>query len=147
MNKIVNLADVISYKKETSKKVEDLYDLISTCLIEKNPVNDEDLIILTKKPTFEKAGSIAYIWTPDKLGSSISMNKIKKTFTLRTLHSWAYYGFFKPDLLEVISQVPQELRFEIDDTKEQKVYVTTTYAGFWKMNESYHEGITTFYFV
>lgn len=31
-----------------------------------------------------------------------------------TLHTWAYYGFFKPTLAEVIVQIPQDLLEKVD---------------------------------
>lgn len=48
---------------------------------------------------------VAYPWDP-KLKERAS--DLEPITTIRTLHTWAYYGFFKPTVAEVIAAIPKE---------------------------------------
>lgn len=52
----------------------------------------------------------AYTWDP--VGADFAEGLIYHS-TIKTKHSYAYYGFFKPSIAEVIAQIPKELRVVI----------------------------------
>ena len=49
---------------------------------------------------------VSYIWDP-KLTERVSEERLTVLGHFRCLHTWAYYGFFKPSVAEVLSQVPE----------------------------------------
>ena len=49
----------------------------------------------------------AYAWDPVKIREARGLVRLG---TVRTLHTWAYYGFFKPTVAEVFAQLPREWR-------------------------------------
>lgn len=48
---------------------------------------------------------IAYTWDIKVKGKATGLMKLA---TIRTLHTYAYYGFFKPTIAEVLAQIPRE---------------------------------------
>ncbi len=56
-----------------------------------------------KPPDLFKA---AFPWDPQYLSKAPPLSAI---CTIITRHSWAYYGFFKPTIAEVIPFIPEEL--------------------------------------
>lgn len=81
----------------------------------------------------ELSNNIAYLWNEPgpKIGSLHTRQNsdiynetgqviAKHVVTWPTFHTWAYYGFFKPSLTEVLSQLPAEV-FKPD----RKLFVTT----------------------
>lgn len=101
-------------------------------------------IELYKKPKYENIKHTAYLWeknslTLDEIDSfdldivNKSLNDLiighenkYKLFKLTTLHTCAYYGFFKPSLDEVCDAIP-----DIVYLKSHKIYVTTnTYSNY-----------------
>ncbi len=54
--------------------------------------------------------NIAFAWDP-KITRKAS--NLVKHATIKTLHTWSYYGFFKPTIAEVLAQIPEDL---IEDT-------------------------------
>lgn len=56
-----------------------------------------------------------------------------------TLHTWAYYGFFKPTIAEVLSQVPEELLEEADFFLLRGPDHAADLNATWKyVNDGYH---------
>ncbi len=49
--------------------------------------------------------SVAYTWAPRPLFWAW---RLKPLCDITTYHSWSYYGFFKPSVAEVLSQIPAE---------------------------------------
>lgn len=49
---------------------------------------------------------VAYTWAPFP---TTRAEDIKPLCFITTYHAWAYYGFFKPSIAEVLAQVPEEL--------------------------------------
>jgi hypothetical protein len=78
----------------------------------------------------------AYTWDAKKTKEAPALKEVR---SIRTLHTYGYYGFFKPSIAEVIAQIPEDLidqvtEFEIvkrplnaDDLNEEKRAVN---AGF-----------------
>jgi hypothetical protein len=54
--------------------------------------------------------NIAFAWSAEPIGVATGLKEIK---TIKTYHSYAYYGFFKPTIEEVIAQIPVELRGKV----------------------------------
>ncbi|BBI30306.1 hypothetical protein QKT49_gp457 [Acanthamoeba castellanii medusavirus] len=50
--------------------------------------------------------------------------KVMDVYSYPTLHTYGWYGFFKPDILEVVQQLPDALFDDYD-----KLYVTTEPAS------------------
>jgi hypothetical protein len=48
----------------------------------------------------------AFTWDP-VLGQTAG--RLMKLRTVRTLHTYGYYGFFKPSVAEVLAQIPEDL--------------------------------------
>jgi hypothetical protein len=56
---------------------------------------------------------VAYTWDP-KLGEKAE--GLDPLVTIRTLHTWSYYGFFKPSIAEVcaaINKLPREVQDKV----------------------------------
>ena len=53
---------------------------------------------------------VAYTWMtkPEDLAEPVDFSKLSVLADVKMLHKWAYYGFFKPDVGEVIRQIPKE---------------------------------------
>ena len=50
--------------------------------------------------------TVAYTWDPKKAEKATGLKPLKE---ITTLHRWSYYGFFKPSIAEVLSQIPEDL--------------------------------------
>jgi len=53
---------------------------------------------------------VAYTWLtePKDLVDPVDFSKLSVLADVKMLHRWCYYGFFKPDVGEVIRQIPKE---------------------------------------
>lgn len=51
---------------------------------------------------------IAFMWSPEATGY-VDMNGLVALRDITTYHTWAYYGFFKPTIAEVLKQIPTEI--------------------------------------
>lgn len=83
-----------------------------------------------------------YIFEYDETPTGEEPKKINFPYSTKsyiTMHKFAWYGFFKPDLIEVVSQLPKAL-FD-----HEKIYVTTEQYGDNLRHSSYgvHLGLTT----
>lgn len=48
----------------------------------------------------------AYTWVE---GHGKKVGRVEECGRIRTLHTWSYYGFFKPSVAEVLSQIPDSM--------------------------------------
>lgn len=48
----------------------------------------------------------SFLWAPKPAGRALALEQI---CVLNTLHTWNYYGIFKPSIAEVLAQIPNEL--------------------------------------
>jgi len=131
--------------KSKSSDMKERYDKVVPFLVEKNNV------VEIKKPPFEEIGKITITYM-DKVegGISFAEDRAKKT-TYSTLHTFGYYGIFRPDLAEILSQLPEDV-FQKD-----KVYLSVDLAvpNFCEYTDvvcdkdyyksSFHRGIVTVY--
>ncbi len=83
-------------------------------------VGDEDVTqkLLSKMvPVVERDGKLFYIepcdpfciaftWDPRLKDGADDLVPLR---TIKTLHRYAYYGFFKPNIAEVLSQIPEDI--------------------------------------
>lgn len=111
--------------------------------------NHGDVLLEMPKPQFEKIATTALTFTdPLKNGLRIQMNHITKKHEYATLHSYGYIGFFKPDLGEILSQLPAEI-FDRDVVYLSVDLGTPTDVNIYDENHrvyNYHNGITTIYY-
>ncbi|MBE5820964.1 MAG: hypothetical protein E7311_00045 [Clostridiales bacterium] len=49
----------------------------------------------------------------DKFYKAANLENMTPICTVKMLHKWGYYGFFKPSVGEVIRQIPTELRDKV----------------------------------
>ena len=94
-----------------------------------------------KKP--ETLCSTSFLWSPK---TTVPAGNLEEVCTINTLHTYGYYGLFKPTVEEVLSQIPhcvvdEVIAFEVDgpkdanDLNKHKV----------ELNEGFHVARTTFY--
>ena len=70
-------------------------------------INDDDRGKCYIEPVDPR--TIAYMWDPKPTEEA---KGLKPLCRIRTYHTWAYYGLFKPSIAEVLAQIPNE---HIDD--------------------------------
>jgi hypothetical protein len=51
------------------------------------------------------ARNVAFPWSPTRVNKADDIVSFRETVTY---HTWGYYGFFKPTIAEVISQIPED---------------------------------------
>lgn len=93
-----------------------------------------------EKPEFSSISTTAFLWSQKPTGEKVQNYKLLGKF--KTLHSYGYILFFKPDLCEVLSQLPKEV-FE-----NEKIYVNTlpeNNSPTWNSCGDYHKGVTFVY--
>lgn len=96
-----------------------------------------------KKPVLDKISKIAYMWnSSDNKIRDLDKDKLNLVLKYPTFHKYNYHGWFKPDLQEVLTQLPEKV-FEYDE-----IYVTTEMISD-SMNQlvvgEYHVGVTSVY--
>jgi hypothetical protein len=80
---------------------------------------------------------IAYAWEPKPSWWPFFLGRLTPLREITTFHTWAYYGFFKPTIAEVLAQIPEDLvdqvvAFEILDMINDNE----------ALNDGYHVAIT-----
>lgn len=81
----------------------------------------------------------SYIWNLDKLIlDKMNKEELLELKSFLCLHSYGYYGCFKPSIAEILSQMPEELQensnyFEITDSP-------STTSDFNQFQEAFNEG-------
>ena len=53
---------------------------------------------------------VSFVWSPQPNGRAMNLEEV---CTIRTLHTYGYYGFFKPSIAEVLAQIPMALLREV----------------------------------
>ncbi len=85
----------------------------------------------------------AYLWDRLFTGRIFSLEGADSSSTevVMTVHRWNHCAYFKPDLVEVMSQMPESIR----TTDKAYIGVTTTYSGTLDGElYGYHLGQTTY---
>jgi hypothetical protein len=131
------------------------YDSIIPIKFEKDYPFPNCRVMHTQKPPFEKIGNVAYTWDSFDPNQAVAThqqdsknlmgpdNQLYARFAMEipTFHRWAYYGFFKPDLKEVMLQLPSSV-FE----NQQRILVTTELPSYNPADVivgDYHLGVTS----
>ena len=89
--------------------------------------------------------TVAFAWSPTPVGRP---PRLQELCTITTYHGYAFYGFFKPSVAEVIAQIPKE---HLDTVVAFSVKGPETAEDLNKhieeLNEGYHVAQTTLYIV
>lgn len=64
-----------------------------------------------------------------------------KMYFFNSYHTFAYYGFFKPDLGEVMGQIPSRLSYLKEKLLNRTAYVNTVFKASM-LDEDVHKGVT-----
>lgn len=91
-----------------------------------------------------KPRGMSFIWHPKKTRRAVKIVPMSK---ITTYHTWAYYGFFKPSIAEVIAQIPSSIidhvtAFEIVDFPRTAADLNRHKQ---ELNEGYHVAVTQLY--
>lgn len=74
---------------------------------------------LLKNFSLEELRRFSYIYNINRnIRENIDAFKLESIDTFLCLHSWVYYGLFKPTIGEVLSQIPREL---VDDVNSFEI--------------------------
>ena len=114
MNKIYSeegivLPETIEIPKLSKDELIQLYKKI------KPMVTLYDIKYLLKEFTIDEVINNSYLWDVEKNKRDIvSPYNLKEIDEFACLHRYAYYGFFKPSIAEVLSQLPEQSKMEAD---------------------------------
>lgn len=131
------------------------YSIVTPINIKKNTDTNVYQVATLSKPPFADMNHIAYMWQDFNdeciIGQYIPNSKnimslggtLYATYlmTIPTFHTWAYYGFFKPSLDEVLRQTPRHV-FETNDNILVMTDVPTNNPSRIIVGD-YHVGVTT----
>ena len=77
-------------------------------MILKPIVTIDEMKYLLREYTLKELREQSYIWERDKdKRDEVDQYKLEPVEDFLCLHTWAYYGYFKPSIAEVLSQVPE----------------------------------------
>lgn len=102
------------------KRLKELYQLL------KPIVTIDEMKYLLREFTLQELRNQSYIWNrhEDKR-DVVDSNKLETVDDFLCLHTWGYYGLFKPSIAEVLSQAPESVieqanTFEIIESPETR---------------------------
>ena len=102
------------------KRLKELYQLL------KPIVTIDEMKYLLREFTLQELRNQSYIWNrhEDKR-DIVDPNKLETVDDFLCLHTWGYYGLFKPSIAEVLSQAPESVieqanTFEIIESPETR---------------------------
>lgn len=86
------------------KRLKELYQLL------KPIVTIDEMKYLLREFTLQELRNQSYIWNrhEDKR-DVVDPNKLETVDDFLCLHTWGYYGLFKPSIAEVLSQAPENV--------------------------------------
>ena len=76
-------------------------------------------------------------------GEEVNYAKLKPLTDVKMLHTYGYYGFFKPTVAEVIRQIPKEFLCKVTAFEIIEIGDTNTYKE--ELNAGYHVSIVRLY--
>jgi hypothetical protein len=107
-----NTPEQISIPKLPKKRVQELAKRI-------RPVMRFTHSKKARRLTLDEKGAYYYLKPVDLFGTAftwpgvpkadVRAPRLQKLQTVTTYHPWAYYGFFKPTIAEVIAQIPEDI--------------------------------------
>lgn len=72
-------------------------------------VTIDEVKYLLKEFSLEQLRNISYIWKSDEdKRDVVDLNKLEPVEDFLCLHTWGYYGLFKPSIAEILAQVPEK---------------------------------------
>ncbi|MBU0667055.1 MAG: hypothetical protein ABIC91_00995 [Nanoarchaeota archaeon] len=115
------------YKIEQDEEIEALYENIKPVvrfddLKEQSDDERRDLYFIKDVNLY----NIAYAWDPKPTKKAENLEKLAD---IQTKHTWAYHGFFKPSIAEVLVQIPQKYINDVSafEIKSDTVAITGNY--------------------
>ena len=116
----VTLPKKLEIPEIDDKRLKELYQLL------KPIVTIDEMKYLLRKFTLQELRNQSYIWNrhEDKR-DIVDPNKLETVDDFLCLHTWGYYGLFKPSIAEVLSQAPESVieqanTFEIIESPETR---------------------------
>ena len=100
----ITLPKKIEIPEINDKRLKELYQLL------KPIVTIDEMKYLLREFTLQELRNQSYIWNrhEDKW-DVIDPNKLETGDDFLCLHTWGYYGLFKPSIAEVLSQAPESV--------------------------------------
>ncbi len=89
----------------------------------------------------------AYTWLnkPTDYADVVDFSKLSVLADVKMLHTWAYYGFFKPTVGEIIRQIPKELLEKVVAFQIIKGAIGINSFANEELNAGYHVSIVRLY--
>ena len=119
-NNFITLPKKLEIPEIDDKRLKELYQLL------KPIVTIDEMKYLLREFTLQELRNQSYIWNrhEDKR-DIIDSNKLETVDDFLCLHTWGYYGLFKPSIAEVLSQAPESVieqanTFEIIESPETR---------------------------
>ena len=119
-NNFITLPKKLEIPEINDKRLKELYQLL------KPIVTIDEMKYLLREFTLQELRNQSYIWNrhEDKR-DIIDPNKLETVDDFLCLHTWGYYGLFKPSIAEVLSQAPESVieqanTFEIIESPETR---------------------------
>lgn len=116
----VTLPKKLEIPEIDDKRLKELYQLL------KPIVTIDEMKYLLREFTLQELRNQSYIWNrhEDKR-NVVDLSKLETVDDFLCLHTWWYYGFFKPSIAEVLSQAPENVIeqaniFEIIESPETR---------------------------
>lgn len=108
MEKIYGEKGIILPEKLVIPKIDDK-TLAGFYRLLKPIVTIDEVKYLLKEFSLEQLRNISYIWerNEDKR-DVVDSNKLEPVEDFLCLHTWGYYGLFKPSIAEILAQVPEK---------------------------------------
>ena len=108
MEKIYGEKGIILPEKLVIPKIDDK-TLAGFYRLLKPIVTIDEVKYLLKEFSLEQLRDISYIWdrNEDKR-DVVDSNKLEPVEDFLCLHTWGYYGLFKPSIAEILAQVPEK---------------------------------------
>ena len=119
-NNFVTLPKKLEIPEIDDNRLKELYQLL------KPIVTIDEIKYLLREFTLQELRNQSYIWNrhEDKR-DVVDLSKLETVDDFLCLHTWGYYGVFKPSIAEVLSQAPENVIeqaniFEIIESPETR---------------------------
>lgn len=98
--------------------------------------------------TEEELSNISYTWlTKENYADEVDYSKLSVLADVKMLHSWSYYGYFKPSVGEIIRQIPKKMLEKV--VAFEIIYSPDDWSDFnlfkEEFDESYHVSVVRLY--
>lgn len=119
-NNFITLPKKLEIPEIDDKRLKELYQLL------KPIVTIDEMKYLLREFTLQELRNQSYIWNrhEDKR-DIVDPSRLETVDDFLCLHTWGYYGLFKPSIAEVLSQAPESVieqanTFEIIESPETR---------------------------